>query len=68
MLVPILLAAVLLSLSALHVSWAFGGQLGSGTVIPEVNGRRTLNPSPAATLVVAAGERIVEHGRLRLGA
>lgn len=68
MLVPLLLAAVLLSLSALHVSWAFGGRLGSGTVIPEVNGRRALNPSPAATLVVAAGLLLAAGVALSRGA
>jgi hypothetical protein len=55
MLVPLLLAAVLVALSALHVFWAFGGRLATGTAIPEVEGRPAFRPSPAATLVVAAG-------------
>jgi len=46
-------AAVLLFLSGLHVYWAVGGQWGSEVTIPTVGGRRTLNPSPLATFVVA---------------
>ena len=41
------------ALSALHVYWAVGGRRGLGAVIPTVDGRRTLNPSPLATIVVA---------------
>lgn len=46
-------AAVLLFLAGLHVYWALGGAWGSAATIPTVNGRRTLNPSPLATYVVA---------------
>jgi hypothetical protein len=52
-LVAVALAAVFLLLSLLHVSWAFGGRLASGAVIPVVDGRPTLTPSRAMTLVVA---------------
>ena len=41
------------ALSALHVYWAVGGRAGSDAVIPTVNGRRTLNPTPFASIVVA---------------
>jgi hypothetical protein len=47
-------AVILLFLSALHVYWAFGGDLGRLAVIPEIHGERAFNPSPAATLMVAA--------------
>jgi len=46
-------AAVLLFLAGLHVYWALGGAWGSAATIPTMNGRRTLNPSPLATYVVA---------------
>jgi hypothetical protein len=45
--------AVLIFLSGLHVYWAVGGAWGNSATIPTVNGRRTLNPSPLATYVVA---------------
>jgi hypothetical protein len=45
--------AVFLALSVLHVYWALGGRRGTDVVIPTVNGRRTLNPSSLATLVIA---------------
>ncbi len=46
-------AAVVLFLAGLHVYWALGGQWGSSVTIPTIGGRRTLNPSPLATYVVA---------------
>jgi hypothetical protein len=52
-LVAFALAAVFTLLSALHIAWAFGGKLAAGAVIPVVDGRPALRPSPAATLVVA---------------
>jgi hypothetical protein len=49
----IVTAIVFLGLSALHVYWAAGGRRGIDAVIPTVEGRRTLNPSPLASIVVA---------------
>jgi hypothetical protein len=46
-------AVILLFLSALHIYWALGGEWGSAATIPTVDGRRTLDPSPAATYGVA---------------
>jgi hypothetical protein len=46
-------AVVLAGLSALHVYWAVGGQGVRAAVVPTVEGRPTLSPSVAATLVVA---------------
>jgi len=46
-------ALVLAVLAALHVYWAFGGELGKVAVIPEIHGERAFNPSPVATLLVA---------------
>ena len=47
------LASVLALLGALHVFWALGGRLGFGSAVPEVNGKRALKPTRAATFVVA---------------
>jgi hypothetical protein len=41
-------------LSALHVYWALGGRAVSSAVVPEVGGKKTFDPGPGATLVVAA--------------
>jgi hypothetical protein len=41
-------------LSVLHVYWALGGRAASSAVVPEVGGKKTLDPGPGATLVVAA--------------
>lgn len=46
-------AAVLLFLAALHVYWALGGKSGKFATVPTVEGRRTLDPTPLATCVVA---------------
>jgi hypothetical protein len=46
-------AAVFVALAALHVYWAFGGSAVGTAVIPTVDGRPTLKPSTASTLVVA---------------
>ena len=45
---------VLGALATVHVYWAMGGRAGSEGVVPEVNGRKTINPGPGATLGVAA--------------
>ncbi len=54
--IGVLLAAVLASLSALHVYWAFGGRWGSTGVFPtRPDGDIfTFTPPPIATFVVAA--------------
>ena len=49
----ILLAGIFAILSGLHFYWAAGGKFGSAVAIPSVDGVRALNPSPAATIVVA---------------
>jgi hypothetical protein len=46
-------AITLALLSLLHVYWALGGRVGMGASVPEVNGRKTLNPGPAITFAVA---------------
>lgn len=53
-LLAVLTTVVFLGRSAVHVYWAFGGRRGIGAAIPTVEGRRTLNPSPLATIAVAA--------------
>ncbi len=52
-LVASLLVAIFTALGLFHVGWAFGNRKASG-VIPEVNGKRAFDPSPALTLLVAA--------------
>ena len=47
------LAAAFGLLSALHVTWALGGKLASGSVIPVVDGTPALRPSAGTTLAVA---------------
>ncbi len=44
---------VFFALSLLHIYWAMGGNWGSASVIPTLNGRPTLNPAPLASLTVA---------------
>jgi len=61
--------AVLLFLAGLHVYWAVGGTWGNSATIPTVNGRRTLNPSPLATYLVAfllAAGAVIMGGRASL--
>jgi hypothetical protein len=50
----LLLAAVFAALSLFHVYWASGGRVGIGATVPTVGGKQTFNPSPAATMLVAA--------------
>ena len=52
--VGIIAAAILLSLSALHVYWASGGRWGSDVSVPKRHGQRAFEPGIAATLIVAA--------------
>jgi hypothetical protein len=54
MLVAYAVVLVLVVLSLLHVAWAFGWRSGFDAAIPEVAGKKTLNPSRAMTLGVAA--------------
>src|SRR3954469_4341084 len=49
----ILTALVFVCLSAFHVHWAVGGTRGREAVLPTRDGRRLLNPSPLASVVVA---------------
>jgi hypothetical protein len=49
----LLFAMVLLFLAGLHVYWALGGKWGTFATIPTIEGRRTINPTPLATFVVA---------------
>ncbi|HZS05293.1 MAG TPA: DUF3995 domain-containing protein [Blastocatellia bacterium] len=50
----ILAAAIFAALSVLHIYWALGGRWGSGAAIPAIDDKRAFNPSPGATLAVAA--------------
>lgn len=50
----ILLAATFAVLSLLHVYWLFGGRFASEAVVPVVDGKRAINPSSLATVLVAA--------------
>jgi len=60
-LVAIVLITIFLSLSAIHVYWAFGGTalienaIPVDNEIPEANGKPTFQPGKAITLLVAAG-------------
>lgn len=55
-LIPLLAGSLVLIFTVpglFHVAWAFGSRKASG-VIPEVNGKKAFDPSPAITLLVAA--------------
>jgi hypothetical protein len=52
--VAVLLTATFVFLAGAHVYWAFGGRLAVGTTIPTAHGTRLFEPSPTATLMVAA--------------
>ncbi len=51
--VAIVLMAVFLSLSLVHVYWLLGGRAGQLVAIPERDGKPVFQPSAVATLVVA---------------
>lgn len=51
--IAIVLMAVFLSLSLIHVYWLLGGRAGKLAAIPELNGKPVFQPSAIATLVVA---------------
>lgn len=46
-------ALIFLSISLLHVYWAFGSSRNGGAVIPTHNGQPIFTPSPGITLLVA---------------
>jgi hypothetical protein len=48
------LTVILALLSILHAYWALGGSWGSAYAVPTVSGRRTFDPSAAATWAVCA--------------
>ena len=52
-LIGILTALIFLSISLLHVYWAFGSRRDGNTVIPTHNGKSLFTPSPGMTLLVA---------------
>jgi hypothetical protein len=49
----ILLAAIIAALSFLHIHWALGGSFGRKVTVPSIGGRRTFNPSPSGTMLIA---------------
>src|SRR5882724_12672701 len=51
--IGVAVVSMLVLLSAVHVYWALGGQLGKGAVLPERNGQPVCQPGAAATVVVA---------------
>lgn len=53
--IPCLLIAVFAGLALIHIYWLFSGRAGQLAAIPEVDGKPVVQPSAAATLVVAIG-------------
>lgn len=51
--IAIVLAAIFVSLSLLHVYWALGGRSGRTASVPSFNGEPLFRPSPFGTLLVA---------------
>ncbi len=50
----LLLTAIFLILSAIHIYWALGGEVGKAAAIPVKNdGQRSFSPSKTGTLAVA---------------
>lgn len=69
-LVAVLIATVLASLSALHLYWAFGGRWGHAAALPERSGELVFRPGAMATLLVAAllaAASLLVLGRVGLG-
>ncbi|MBK7704356.1 MAG: DUF3995 domain-containing protein [Acidobacteria bacterium] len=65
----IVLAVVFAFLGLIHLFWAAGGSYGAVAVLPTDGDARVLNPTPAATIFVAAGlfaAMFVVLGRLRI--
>ena len=52
--VGIIVSGVFAALAGLHLYWVAGGRWGAGVTIPEVEGRASFTPPPAATVAVAA--------------
>jgi hypothetical protein len=50
----LVVAGVFAVLGSVHLFWAAGGTTGSVAVLPTNAGQRVLNPTPAATILVAA--------------
>jgi hypothetical protein len=48
----LLVSGLLTAIALLHFFWALGGSAGTGTAIPEDNGRPVLTPRPLTTAVV----------------
>lgn len=66
----VLVAAVLVVLSGMHVYWAFGGRWGHEATMPKREGRPAFQPGVVATLLVAgllATAAVVLLGRVGLG-
>jgi hypothetical protein len=54
--ISITLFTIFLSLSGIHIYWAFGGQWGNGAVIPtKDNHTKVMMPGLVPTLIVATG-------------
>ena len=53
--VAIILITIFLSLSAIHIYWAFGGTALAENAIPKTDGTPAFQPGKAATLLVAVG-------------
>ncbi len=51
--IAILLMAVFLSLSLVHIYWLLGGRAGQLAAIPELDGKPVFHPSAVATTLVA---------------
>jgi hypothetical protein len=49
----ILLATIFATLSLFHIYWAAGGTFGKAPTIPTVTGKRSFDPSPLGTILVA---------------
>ena len=64
-LLALFLASVLTLIAALHFYWAAGGRSASAAVVPEMNGRPTIQPGPLACSAV--GVLLVLAARLWLG-
>ena len=54
--ISVLLFAIFLVLSSIHVYWLLGGKWGLAAAVPtNVGGQSLFSPGPGATLVVAGG-------------
>jgi hypothetical protein len=65
----ILLAIIFAILGVFHLYWAGGGRFGGGAAIPTSRGERLLDPSPLATILIAAAlfaATLIVLGRLKV--